>query len=488
MKVLLINPSFTYENQWLQITEPLGILYLASYLKKYSNHTIEVLDCISSRNVIKLSKYKYWYGLSYKEILSKISICQPDIVGLTCLFSKKRDDFLYCARVIRGNYPNIILLAGGTYPSLFPNEVMQTGLFDYCIIGEGEQSLKRLADFIADSKSNKMVEEIDGLAYTKKNNIIINPKKYFINDLDSIPFPSRDLIDYENYITRKTILHGLGINRSASILTSRSCPNRCNFCSMFKIHGSKWRGRSAQNIINEILHLKELYNIKDFFIMDDNFTFNRNRIIELCNILIEKKIKINWNTPNGVSTNTLDEEILLLMKKSGCYSICIAIETGNEELRNKVIGKRLTNKKIEEVTECCRKIGLLVNAFYIIGMPGENKDNFKSTIEQIKKLHLNGVAAAFANPLPGTKLYQDCLKNNWTILNSDERVDNVLYRPFIITSDFSEKELILRERRFYRTFFRSKFFTIIKDTMLFRNKLLYPPFLLRIIKDRLFRN
>ena len=175
------------------------------------------------------------------------------------------------------------------------------------------------------------------------------------------------------------------------------------------------------------------------------------------------------------------------MKAAGCKNICIAIESGDEELRNDVIGKRLSNRKIKEVTNLSARLGIHTTAFYIIGMPGETEERFERTLDQIRTLPLNGVAAAFANPMPGTRLYEQCIKNKWTILQADEEKDNVLYKPYIVTEDFSEKDLILREKRFYKTFIRSKFFTILKDALLLRNGLLRPSFLLRIVKDRLRR-
>jgi radical SAM superfamily enzyme YgiQ (UPF0313 family) len=121
-------------------------------------------------------------------------------------------------------------------------------------------------------------------------------------------------------------------------------------------------------------------------------------------------------------------------------------------------------------------------------MPGETHEKFEKTLEQVKRLPFNGVAAAFANPLPGTKLYTDCLAKNWTILQSDESAnDNVIYQPYIVTPDFSKEDLLKREKLFYRTFMIHHFFGIVRDTFLNRNGLLYPPFLLRILKDRIFR-
>ncbi len=485
MKLLLLNPPVTYQTPWLQVTEPLGLLYLASYVRGYSSHTVVIVDSLANKRSARVARNLYWYGLSDEEILKEIEMHEPHVIGITCMFSKKRDDFLRLARKVKHMFPGIPLVAGGTYPSLFPAEVMETGFIDYCVIGEGERSLVDLLNAL--SGSGKSLDTIEGIAYSEQGRLTVTAKRSYIRELDKIPFPARDLITYEKYLTRKTMLHGLGLKRSASILTSRSCQNRCNFCSMHLIHGPKWRSRSPENVLDEIIHLKEHHNVENLFIMDDNFTFSRDRVIRICDLIRRSKIKMRWNTPNGISINTLDKEVLYAMKAAGCKSICVAIESGDEELRNKVIGKRLANNKIEKVTKSAADIGLFVTAFYIIGMPGETEEKFDKTLQQLRTLPLNGAAAAFANPLPGTKLYRDCIRNDWKILESDQNDENILYKPFIVTKDFSESDLIAREKRFYRTFIRAKFFTLVKDTIRFRNGLLYPPFLMRVLKDRLLR-
>ena len=484
MKLLLLNPGFFYNSPYLQITEPLGILYLAAYIRERSGHDVSVLDCVSSKFTKKISPQKYWYGLTHEEMLREIGKNEPDMIGISCMFSRKKDDFFAAAKAVREKFPQAKLVAGGTFPSLSPDEVMKSGLFDYCIIGEAEASLLELINSLADKKP---LNNIDGIVFRSEDGIFQNPKVSFMENLDDIPFPARDLIDYDAYLTRKIVVHGLGLRRTASVLTSRSCPNRCNFCSMFKIHGPRWRGRGAGNIVDELVHLRRDYAVRDFFIMDDNFTFKKPRAMEFCERLCATGLKFRWNTPNGISIKTLDRELLAAMKKSGCVSICIAIETGDEELRNNVIGKRLTNDKIREAAETARDLGLLTTAFYIIGMPGETEEKFQNTLDQIRTLPLNGVAAAFANPLPGTKLYDDCVKNGWIIKEDGGEEENVFYKPYLVTKDFSEQDLISREKRFYRTFLKAKFFVILKDTIFFRNKLLYPPFLLRILKDRIIR-
>jgi magnesium-protoporphyrin IX monomethyl ester (oxidative) cyclase len=485
MKIVLINPSYYYQTPFQQVSEPLGLLYLAAYIRHYSQHRVAIVDCLDTLEISKVSGGLFRYGVSLEKMIERIAREKPDIVGLTNIFSRKKDDFFNCAQAIRQHFPSVALVTGGTYSSLQPEEVIRESCVDYAIIGEGEESLVSLLEAL--EMGDTAPHGIEGLAYRLQGEVHLTPKQHYIKDLDRLPFPARNLINYETYLNSKHVLHGLGLKRAASILTSRSCPNRCNFCSMSKVHGPKWRARSAANVVAEIAELVLKYGVQELFIMDDNFTLSKQRILDICAGIKEKGLKIHWNTPNGLAINTLDEEVLKEMKTAGLSHICVAIETGDNELRNMVIGKRLKDDQIEKVVRAASKLNLHVTAFYIIGMPGETEEKFRKTLEQIRRLPLNAVAAAFANPLPGTKLYDDCQKNNWTILREDDHSGNPFYKPFIITDHFTEADLINREKRFYRTFAKAKFLTLIKDAVLFRNKLLYPPYLMRIIKERLVR-
>ncbi len=485
MKIVLVNPSYYYQTPYQQISEPLGLLYLAAYIRHYSHHRVAIVDCLDTLEISKVSGGPYRYGVSLEKMIERVAREKPNVVGLTNIFSRKKNDFFDCAQEIRRQFPEVTIVTGGTYSSLQPEEVVRESCVDYAIIGEGEESIVSLLDSLETGVTAP--QGIEGLVFRWQGEVRLTPKDHYIKDLDRLPFPARDLINYESYLKSKQVLHGLGLKRAASILTSRSCPNHCNFCSMFKVHGPRWRARSAANVVSEIAELVRRYGVHELFIMDDNFTLSKQRILDICAGIREKGLKIHWNTPNGLAINTLDEEVLREMKAAGLSHICVAIETGDNELRNMVIGKRLKDEQIEKVVRTASKLNLHITAFYIIGMPGETEEKFRKTLEQIRRLPLNAVAAAFANPLPGTKLYHDCQKNNWAILTEDDNRDNPFYRPFIVTDDFTESDLINREKRFYRTFAKAKFVTLIRDAFLFRNKLLYPPFLMRIVKERLIR-
>ncbi|HOK41707.1 MAG TPA: radical SAM protein [bacterium] len=482
-KICLINPGFIFESLNFYLCEPLGILYISSYLKKHFNNEIDIkiIDAISCSKIKKVKNY-YQYGLNDDEIIDLIKEYKPNLIGISNMFSLRSKEMFLLAEKIKRNLNNIEILVGGIYPTIFPEKTLESKFIDYVIIGEGEESF---TNFINAKINNLSYQTIDGFGYKENSEIKIKPKKNFIKNLDILPFPDRESINYEFYINYKMKLYGLGSNRKASIITSRSCPNRCSFCSMYLSHGPHWRARSTENVIEEISYLVDRYKIEELFVMDDNFSLSKKRTLEICEKIIERKIKIKWNTPNGLSANTLDYEVLKKFKESGCKRICIAIESGDEYLRNKIIGKKLSDEKIKEVVTAANKLNLSIFAFYIIGMPEETNESFNKTIKQIKELKLNGVATSFATPLPGTKLYDICIKNNYFVDNKYSQIK--FNMPIIQTEHFTINDLIKREKIFYFEFFKSHFFQIIFDSLTGKNDLLNLTFLKRIIYDKLLK-
>ncbi|MBP7652112.1 radical SAM protein [Candidatus Dependentiae bacterium] len=482
-KILLINPGFEFESGNFYLMEPIGLLYISSYLKKKLSDSVDVniIDAVSETGVKKKINH-YQYGLTIHEIADKVNEINPDMVGLTNMFSMRKSEMFRLAEIIKKKNKEIKITVGGIYPTIFPELTLKSEYIDYLIIGEGEESFAQLIKNII---NNSPLNNIDGIGYKQNKNIVINPKSIFINNLDEIPFPDRESINFNFYNNYKMKLYGLGFKRKASIITSRSCPNRCSFCSMYLSHGPKWRSRSAENVVDEILYLKKHFLIDELFVMDDNFSFDKNRTIQICEKIIKQNIKIKWNTPNGLSAKTLDLETLQIMKKSGCHRICIAIESGDSYIRNKIIGKGISDEKIKEVVENANKAGLSIFAYYIIGMPGETEESFNKTISQIKELKLNGVATSFATPLAGTKLFDECVKNNYFIKN--ELCDSKFNIPIIETPDFNRADLIRREKIFYFEFLKAHFFKIIIDAFLKKNDLLNFTFLKRIFYDKLLK-
>jgi anaerobic magnesium-protoporphyrin IX monomethyl ester cyclase len=479
MKILLINPPFDYPSPYLPLTEPLSLGYLAAYLKKH-HYEVEILDAVAKKAV---RQNKMWhYGLNFQEIRQKIKEFNPDVVGLTCPFSLRIDPVLKVAWLIKKINRKIIVVAGGIHPTIFPKETVNHKEIDYVIIGEGEKSFFDLIKHLETKKDNSTLS-IDGCAFKHKGKIKIIEKQNFIENLDSLPYPARDLIPMEFYFQNKTILYGLGEHRAASIITSRSCPYQCRFCSMYLSHGIKWRFRSAENVYGEIEELVKKYGVQEIFIMDDNFTLNKERVMKICGLMIKNKLKIRWNTPNGIRLDTLDKELIMMMKKSGCVNICVGIESGNEEIRNKVIGKKLSQEIIRKAVRLCQKANLPIIGFFILGLPGETEKTFKDTLEMIKTLPLTMITTSFFTPLPGTPLYETCLKNRYIEKNYWQKLTK-FNLPLVETLEFNKKTLRKWEKQIYFEFLKSHFWPFLSSILSGNNDLLKMSHIKRFVEEK----
>ncbi|MFH1461236.1 MAG: radical SAM protein [Patescibacteria group bacterium] len=485
MKTLLINPYFQAVTKYERVEMPLGLMYIAAVLEE-NNFPVRIIDASVGQKRL-LQKDTWHYGDTLDELIIKVKKEQPDIVGIGCFFSMRFPYVLEVAREIKKINKDIIIAIGGIHPTVFTEQILKDyPFFDYIILGEGEYSFLDLIKVIQ-SRDLKKLQEIDGLAYCQAGRILINPKTKFIENLDTLPFPARHLVPVEDYLRDSAPVNwGLGANRQFAILTSRSCPNKCSFCSMYLIHGARWRARSAENVLEEIELLVNQYQAKELCIEDDNLTLSKQRILDICQGMIDRGIKVKWNTPNGVAVRYLDYEILQKMKEAGCVCVNLAIESGDEHMRNTVIGKNLSQEKIYEVVRICKKIGLKANGYFVLGMPGETKKSLENTNRILKDLPFNGLSIFFATPFPGTKLFQwvtdgkmmddttldDIIKGNFILFN----------RPVIKLDDVDFDDLIRYKKKMIFTWMRRNFFDIVWSILRGKNDFFNIPSIVRFLK------
>lgn len=434
-KILLINPPFNIHDpkRGVEITFPLGLGYLASALRDSGYDDIRILDTVAEGkgHFERYKDYKFYsFGLSGKDIEGKIKSISPELVGITCSFTKRFANVLDVAKTVKKINPDIKVIIGGAHPSAMPEVAITYKEIDYVIIGEGEESFLRLTDHLC--KKRGVLKDIDGIAYKdNKDRIHVNPKTEFIDDLDSIPFPYRDIFPMDTYIEAKR----------NSVITSRGCPFDCAFCSIHCVWGKKWRARSARNVVDEIEGLVKEYNIEFISFDDDNLTFDKNRMKEICQDIIERGLKIFWNTPNGVSIVNLDKGLLKLMKDSGCYALNLAIESGDPFILNKVIKKNTTIEMIRDVVRWCKDLGILTLGYFVIGMPGETKGSMQMSFEFAKELMLDAINVFIATPYPGSHLYKECLEKKY-IKNLDlvnyTAFDAVLETPYLSAKEVQD--------------------------------------------------
>ncbi|MFC1804510.1 B12-binding domain-containing radical SAM protein [Candidatus Omnitrophota bacterium] len=431
-KIMLINPPFnTYdEKRGVELTFPLGLGYLAAILRDAGYTDIDILDIVAEGSG-HCRKYKdtrfFCFGLSPSDIERQVRASSPDIVGITCSFTKRFANVIDVAAIVKQVNSKIKVIIGGSHPSAMPEDAVRQRDVDFVVIGEGEKSFLKLIDHLAAGKGR--LEKIDGLAYKDNGGIRINEKREYIEDLDSIPFPLREIFPMDTYIRAKR----------NSVITSRGCPFRCSFCSIHCVWGRRWRARSARNVVDEIEHLVNRYKVDFISFDDDNFAFDKQRARDICQEMIDRRLDVLWNTPNGISIVGLDKRLLEKMKESGCYALNLAIESGDPFILNKVMKKTTSLDQIRRVVRWCRELGILTLGYFVIGMPKETKESMRCSFEFAKELMLDVVNVFIATPYPGSQLYEECIKKDY--LANRDLVSFTAFDAVIETPDLKARDV-----------------------------------------------
>ncbi|MCF8369473.1 MAG: B12-binding domain-containing radical SAM protein [Bacteroidales bacterium] len=439
MKVMLLQPTAGISTNDIYVPKytnpPMGLAYIAGYLESNNIETY-ILDCY-------VNKY------SIDQINNFILDFRPEIIGITSTTTLIYDAY-YIAEIIKRKYPEILIVFGGSHATALPKEVASKHFVNIVCIGEGE---KTMLDIVKVFNNNKDFEKIEGIAIWKNNSVVIRKRNNFFQDIDSLPYPAYHLLDFNKYNPK----HQWGKNRQwTPIVTGRGCPYHCVFCQEHSIFGKTTRYRSAESILDEIVMLKKNYNKTHFTFIDSTFTENHSRIVEVTELIIERKIRISWNCNSRVDTlpNT---RVLIKMRESGCNSIFLGIESGNSEF--------LQRYKTTTIKQCVKAVVALKNnhinshCSFMFGLPGENKSTIDKTIHFSKILNPTTASFHIVVPFPGTPLF-NLYNREGKIISKDW---SKYYRePVIKLEDCSTDELRgLRIAAFKRFYFRPSY--IIKS-------------------------
>ena len=405
MRILLINPNFRRmigkSERISTILPPLGLACIAAALKK-EKIEVKILD-INALN------------LSMEETISYIGGYKPDIAGLTAATPTINECFNIAEAAKKAN-PKIKAVIGGPHPTALPEESIKKDFIDFVVIGEGEETMLELAREIKNGK--KDFKKIRGLVFKDRGKIIKNAARERIKDLDALPFPAFELLPLDRYISASS-----KYKRFITILTSRGCPGQCNYCNKL-IFGNACNMRSAENIIGEIEFLMKRYGYREFHIVDDLFTINRKRIVDFCNFVLEKNIRIKWKCGNGVRVGTVDLELLRLMKKAGCYSLSYGIESGNQKILNNIRKGQALQQCINAV-RWTKQAGIECVGFFMLGNLGEDEKTMQETIDFAKSLELDIAQFSILIPFPGTPIRQIIEKEGKIFESNWENYDNL---------------------------------------------------------------
>jgi len=444
MKILLINPPQRFYNNSLgfNVYFPLSLLYVAGMIRKYSNASnLKIYDSLVDGFEIKKDIDSILYG-SFDKLSKMVSSFEPDVVGITVPFSSQVENTIETARICKEINPNTKVFVGGNHPSVRHKEMLNHDSIDYVVVGEGELTFNEAVDKLSKGKSIKNVE---GLA--SKSGYI---KRDWIQDLDIIPFPAYELINVDKYLSHPYLYKSRSFisENSISMITSRGCPYHCIFCSIGLHMGHQYRFHSPNYVYNHIRHCIDKLGITNFHFEDDNFSLNKMRFNKILDLIIDNKLNIRWDTPNGVRADTLSYEVLKKIKKSGCISLRVAVESGNQDVLNNIINKQSDLNQIKRVANWCKKLNIKLTGFYVIGFPGETigtiSDTVNFAIKMFKDYNMYPILL-FATPLYGTRLFDICMEQG--IIDgcfTDKDIATAIQffgEPMIETDEFRKNDL-----------------------------------------------
>jgi anaerobic magnesium-protoporphyrin IX monomethyl ester cyclase len=414
IKIALVYPYFhpANDNSIFRFP-PLGLGYIAAKLKKHGAE-VELVDCTF---------------MKFSEAAARVKFAKPQIVGFYSMFSMKKTTLELAQTLRNEGLKNSLFVVGGPLPSWAPEGFLD--VFDVVAVGEGEQTMLELTDYVAGVKE---LSGVKGLVYKEGDHIIKTAPREFIEELNSLPFPTRDLFDNEAYKKYYQDHFGYSIT---SMITSRGCPFSCDFCSR-PIFGTDMRTRSVANIVDEVEQIAAFGYDRVWF-ADDCFTLNRNHLLAVCNEIVRRGIDVGWECLSRV--DTMDDEVAEGMKRAGCIGVFFGIESGNDSVLS-MMKKRITTEQAKRAVHAAKAAELKVGAFFIVGYPGESNKTVLDTVRFASSLPLDYLSFTMPYPIPGTPLYERVKDHGVSIEDWEEPKNYRLIRhKLLYASGFSEGKL-----------------------------------------------
>ena len=415
MNILLIHSYVATNHPSPLLTEPLGLIALATYLESFYGDTIsvEILDLFAlGFGKVYKKKDKYIMGIHDREsIASLLQENPPDLIGITCNFTAYSEDSFELSKTIKSIYPSIPVVIGGAHVTMYPVETLENNPdVDIVVCGEGEITFQKLVDELL-NKNTKSLGKIEGLCYRRPDGTIhFTGKRDLIHDINELPTPDRKFINNDVY--KKVNKGALPFTKkvpAGSIMTSRGCPFSCIFCSTKVMWERKWRPLSAEKVIKEIETMVLVYGFHEIVIQDDQFVLDKNRVHQICDFLITKKLNISLSIPPGTCVWILNENLLAKMKKAGFYRLNFPIETGNENTL-KFIRKPVNLEKTRETIQIANRLGFWTQGNFIIGFPYETREEMMETINYAYECGLDYANFLIATPLAGSEMTEIFIK------------------------------------------------------------------------------
>ena len=446
MKFSFINPGPNPElpiedvKKMVGAAPPLGMLYIAAYLRE-NGVDVSIIDEAPQ-------------GYSMKDTVNWVKKEDPDLLGFSTLSSSCRKAALIAENVKKEN-PNVVTVFGNFFATFNAERILTKYPFvDFIVRGEGEHTSFELAKCL---EKNGDLKKVLGINFRKKGKTISTPDRPLIKDVDSLPFPDREMIDVEYHNTTAGIV--VAPKKFSGFVSSRGCVFQCRFCGCRRIARNLWRSRSVDNIMDE-LHLLYSQGYKQFLFVDDNFTLNPKRVIKLCQRLKREKVDIEFFAEGRV--DNCPRDMLQEMARANCKMIYFGIENATQRILD-YYDKRTSPKQAEDATKRARKAGIdVIVASFILGAPSETIEEIQHTLDFAQKIHVDIPQFNILATFPGTDIWEELKKQglldeekHWEtgVMVSEVSPDAVprkkieqmvhdAYQRFFVRPDYIVKELI----------------------------------------------
>lgn len=440
---------------------PLGILYLVASTAQHG--FVHFIDAILEGfdNYTSYSEDSHIVGLTPEETAKRIFETRPDMLAVSLQFENQIELAVRIIKLVKEANPDCFVIVGGPIVTLKPQKMMAIPNVDGIIMGEGDH---KLVEFI-ENLNEGWPTHLDGTGISLDDDIWLNEQFQGILNVDALPFPARELADMENYFSAIKKFKMLPKKtRATTILSSRGCPEHCCFCASPVLYKRRYRARSARNLIAEIDELIEKYGVEELIFFDENFAVSRKRTVKFLDMMIERNYGISWYCSQGFALWTIDEEIIEKLALSGCYKVKFSVESGSQRVLREIIHKRVDLSKVLSVIEKCKEVGLVTGANFIIGFPGETREELLETYSFANLIDVDFTIFNIAMPYSQTELCEKAKKLGY--LSPDYEFDALnpgiahmnlpqftreeledWYHKFWLDMNFSTPE---KEERYYR--------------------------------------
>lgn len=419
MKILLIQPEVPKESPFGKVlTPPIGLMYIAAVLEN-NGFDVAILD----NNLLELSE---------QQLSKRIKEENPDLVGISLDCIRLYSSLAIANSVKTIFQDQVLVVMGGPHVNVRYDRVIQYPDVDFVVYGEGEYTMLELCEAIA---KNKPKDSIRGLGFKENGKIRINPPRPLIENLDELPFPALHLVPVTKYPRKGEFSGNIPVGQ---VSTSRGCPFNCAFCSNTYVWGRKYRYRSAENVLEEIKIHVEKYGAKGIYFREDCLTINRKRVIDICEGIKKEGLDIKLDCESRV--DTIDRELLKIMREAGCENLWFGVESGNQKTLD-MMNKGITLEQTKTAFKWCKEVGIKTGASIMLGIPYETIEDMKRTIQFVKEINATYVMTNIFMGIPISKMYYEIIENNWI----DSNYGDMLY---VKTDNFSREEV----EQFSRTF------------------------------------